>query len=382
MEFDLGPERLKLQKRVRDFCEGEIIPRAQENDRKEAFPWDLAKKLAREGLFGIVLPRDYGGMGLDALSLCLVLEELGRADAALALTVESHNGLCANHLFLHGNEDQKRRYLPRLATGEALGAWALTEPGAGSDAASIKTRAVTNGSGWILNGSKTFTTQGSVAGIYVIFARTDGNGKPQLTAFVAEKGVPGLGVGKIEKKMGIRASDTAQLHLHQMRLPAENVVGKVGGAFRDAMRVLDAGRVAIAAVSVGIARAALEEGIRRVKARPADYGLDIPSPGLTYAQKTLAQIASEIDAARLLTHRAAWLLDSGKPFAREASMAKLISGDLAMRAATEIVDLIGPEGGSLDSPVQRYFRDAKLYQIGEGSSQIQQLVISRQLLNG
>ncbi len=382
MEFDLGPERLALQKRIREFCDAEIVPRAQENDLKGTFPWDVAKKLAREGLLGIVLPREYGGLGLDVLSLCLVLEELGRADAAIALTVESHNGLCANHLFLHGDEEQKRRYLPRLASGEVLGAWALTEPGAGSDAASIKTRASRNGDGWVLNGSKTFTTQGSVAGVYVIFAKTGGNGKPELTAFVAEKGAAGLGVGKIEKKMGIRASDTAQLHLHDLRLPAENVVGRVGGAFKDAMRVLDAGRVAIAAVSVGIARAALEEGVRRVKARPGDYGLDVPSPGLTYAQKTLAQIAAEIDAARLLTHRAAWLLDSGKPFAREASMAKLVSGDLAMKATTEIVDLIGPEGGSLDSPGQRFFRDAKLYQIGEGSSQIQQLVISRHLLHG
>ncbi|MBI5629995.1 MAG: acyl-CoA dehydrogenase family protein [Elusimicrobia bacterium] len=383
MDFDLEPRHLEIQRKVREFCEQEVIPRAQENDRKEAFPWDLMPGLRRLGLLGIVFPKEYGGQALDAISLCLILEELGRADAALALTVESHNGLCTNHLFLHASAEQKRKYLPRLATGEVLGAWALTEPQAGSDAASIRTKAVLEGSRWVINGSKTFTTQGSVAGVYVVFAQTGEHpsGGRGLTAFVMEKGTPGLNVGKIEKKMGIRSSDTAQLHLQNVRLSQDHVVGKPGRAFRDAMTVLDGGRVAISGISVGIARAALEEGIKWVKPRQKEYGIRPNSAGLTAAQRTLAQIAAEVDAARLLALRAAFLLDAGRPYSREASIAKLVSGDLAMRAPTEILDVIGPHGASFDCPVQRFFRDAKLYQIGEGSSQIQQLVISRLLLS-
>ncbi len=383
MDFDLKPHQIEIQSRVRAFCESEVIPRAQENDLKEAFPWDLVPGLRRLGLLGIVFPRKYGGLELDAVSLCLILEELGRADAALALTVESHNGLCTNHIYQFGNEEQRIKYLPRLTSGEVLGAWALTEPQAGSDAASIKTRAVFDGAHWVLNGSKTFTTQGSVAGVYVAFAQTSegAGGGRGITAFVMEKGAPGLMVGKIEKKMGIRSSDTAQLHLQNVRLSPESVLGKPGRAFRDAMHILDGGRVAIAAVSVGIARAALEEGLRWVRPRQKEYGIRPDSPGLTAAQRTLAQVAAEVEAARLLVLRAAFLMDSGRAYSREASMAKLICGDLAMRAPTEILDVIGPTGASLDCPVQRFFRDAKLYQIGEGSSQIQQLVISRHLLS-
>lgn len=383
MDFDLSPKHLELRASVRDFCEKEVMPHAQENDRKELFPWDLMPGLRRLGLLGIIFPKKYGGQELDAISLCVILEELGRADAALALTVESHNGLCTNHIYMNGSEEQRLKYLPRLVTGEVLGAWALTEPQAGSDAASLKTRAVFDGKNWVLNGSKTFTTQGSVAGVYVVFAQSSdtATGGRGLTAFVMDKATPGLSVGKVEKKMGIRSSDTAQLHLHNVTLSPEHVVGKPGRAFRDAMRVLDGGRVAISGIAVGIARGALEEGLKWVKPRQKEYGISPESAGLTGAQKTLAQLASEIEGARLLTYRAAHLLDSGRPYSREASMAKLISGDLAMRAPTEILDVIGPHGASMDCPVQRYFRDAKLYQIGEGSSQIQQLIISRQLLN-
>lgn len=382
MDFDLKPHHLEIQRRVREFCEAEVMPRAQENDLKEVFSWDLVPGLRRLGLLGIPFPKKYGGQELDAVSLCLILEELGRADAALALTVESHNGLCTNHIYQNGDEEQRQKYLPRLASGEVLGAWALTEPQAGSDAASIKTRAVFDGTHWVINGSKTFTTQGSVAGIYVIFAQTSetAGGGRGITAFVMEKGTPGLNIGKIEHKMGIRSSDTAQLHLQNVRLAPDHVVGKPGRAFRDAMKILDGGRVAISGISVGIARAALEEGLKWVKPRQREYGIRPDSAGLTAAQRTLAQIAAEIDGARLLTLRAAFLMDSGRPYSREASMAKLISGDLAMRAPTEVLDVIGPYGASMDCPVQRYFRDAKLYQIGEGSSQIQQLIISRHLL--
>lgn len=384
MDFNLTPHHLELQKRVRDFCDQRLAPQAALRDQKEEFSWDTVPLLKEMGFWGIPFPKKYGGMGEDELGLCIILEELGRVDASTALTVESHNGLCSSQIYLHGSEEQRLRYIPRLASGQDLGAWALTEPGAGSDAASIQTRAEFDGVHWVLNGSKTFTTQGSVAGIYVIFAKTSAefteNGREGLTAFVVEKGTPGLNIGKIEKKMGLRSSDTAQLHLHNLKLPKEAVIGKAGRAFRDAMVVLDGGRVAISAISVGIARAALEEGIYWVKERQSDYGITPENPGLTYAQRVLAQLASEVDAARLLTWRAAFLMDQKRPYSQEASMAKLISGDLAVRATSEILDLIGPEGSLLNCPVQRFFRDSKLYQIGEGSSQIQQLVISRHLL--
>lgn len=381
MDFTLKPEQVDIRDRVRRFCEEEVMPRAQEHDLQETFPQELVGGLGKLGLLGVLFPKGYGGLGLDHLTYCLILEELGRADASLALTVESHNSLCSNTIYLAGNEAQKKKYLTRLAKGEVLGAWALTEPGAGSDAASLKTRARLNGSEWVLNGSKTFTTQGSVGGVYVIFAQTDERrGGAGITAFVAEKGAPGLEVGKVEHKMGIRASDTAQLHISNLRLGQESVLGEVGKGFRYAMQILDGGRVGISAVSVGIARGALEEGLKWVKSHRKDFRIN-GDPGLTYAQKLLADLASEIDAARLMVHRAAWLADTGRPFGTEASMAKLLSGELCMKATTQVVDLFGEFGGTLDCPVQRYFRDAKLYQIGEGSTQIQELIISRHLLS-
>ena len=378
MDFSLSAQQQEFVGRVREFCDKDVAPRAAHFDQAEQFPWELVEGLKKLGLLGIPFPKEYGGLGLDAVTLALILEELGRVDPALALTVESHNGLCSNHIFLAGNEEQKRKYLPRLAKGEVLGAWALTEPGAGSDAAGITTTARQESGRWVLNGSKTFTTQGSVAGVYVIFANSGGRG---LSAFVCEKDTPGLTVGKKEKKMGIRASDTAQLHLQDMKLPAEALVGRPGRAFYDAMKVLDGGRVAISGISVGIARGSLEEGVKWVKARKERFGIRGDNPGLTGAQKVLADLAAEIDAARLMMLRAAWLMDQGKPFAREASMAKLVSGELAMKAPTAVLDLMGEWGGSMDSPVQRLFRDAKLYQIGEGSTQIQELIISRHLLS-
>lgn len=358
------------------------MPRAKEFDQREEFPWPFVDGLRKLGLLGIPFPKKYGGQEIDTVGFVVILEELGRADASLALLVESHNGLCSNHIFIAGTEVQREKYLTRLAKGEALGAWALTEPGAGSDVQSIKTTAVFDGKGWILNGSKTFTTQGSVAGIYVIMARSvdQQTGKPGMTAFVVEKGAPGLEVGKKEKKMGLHASDTAQLHLTNLRVPESQVLGMVGGAFRDVMRVLDAGRVAISGISVGIARASLEEGIRWVKPRKERFRITPEEPGLSSAGRLLADLATEVDAARLLALRAAALVDAGERFTKEASMAKLMSGDLAMKAPTIVLDLFGFEGATLDNPVQRYFRDAKLYQIGEGSSQIQELIISRHLL--
>lgn len=383
MNFDLTEEQIKWRGVAREFCVKEVMPRSRAHDESESFPWEVIEGLKKLGLLGMIFPKQYGGLGLDAVSYCLILEEFGRADASVALTLESHNSLCSNHIYLAGNEEQKKKYIPRLARGEALGAWALTEPGAGSDAASLQTRAYFDGTHWVLKGSKTFTTQGSVAGIYVIFAQTAEKslGGPGLSAFIVEKGTPGLEVSKKEKKMGIRASDTAQLHLENLKVPPENLIGKPGRAFVDAMRVLDGGRVGISGVSVGIARGALEEGLKRVKSRKKRFRLNGDSAGLTYAQKLLSDIATEVDAARLLYLRAAWLLDQGRKFSKEASMAKLCSGELAMRAPTLALDLFEEFGSSMDCPVQRYFRDAKLYQIGEGSTQIQELIISRYLLS-
>ena len=375
MDFELSEKHKALQARVRAYCERELAPNSERWDREEKFPWEAVEGLKREGLLGIPFPKEYGGSALDAVSLCLILEELGRVDPAIALTVESHNGLCSNHIFIAGSEAQKKKYLPRLTSGEALGAWALTEPSAGSDANSLKTTAVRRNGGWVINGTKTFTTQGSVAGIYLLFAQT-GKG---LSAFVVEKGTPGLSVGKIEHKMGLRHSDTAQLDFHDMKVGEDQLVGRQDKAFYDAMKVLDAGRVAISGISVGIAHASVAHGTAWVKARLAEFGVG-EGPGLTGAQKLLADLATEVEAARLLMFRAAALMDAGKPFSREASMAKLFSGDLAMKAPTMILDLMGPAGALLDNPVQRLFRDAKLYQIGEGSSQIQELIISRQML--
>ena len=376
MDFDLTSDQIAILGRVRDFCDREVIPRAPQYDLEEKFPWPLIEGLKELGLWGMIFPKRYGGQGLDMATYCLVLEELGRADPSLALTVESHNSLCANHIYLAGDEEQKRAYLPRLTAGEALGAWALTEPGAGSDAAGIISKSRLDGDHWILNGAKTFTTQGSVAGIYVIFACTGQSpGAKSISAFVAEKGTPGLEIGKKEIKMGLRASDTAQLHLVDMKLPAKNLLGRQGRGFIDAMRILDGGRVGISGISLGIARGAVELGIRWVKPRKLRFGID-GSPGLTAAQKLLADLHAETEAVRLLVLKAATLLDRGAPFSHEASMAKLLSGELAMKASTLILDLLGPAGGSMDCPAQKFFRDAKLYQIGEGAANITKAIIA------
>ncbi|MBI4056751.1 MAG: acyl-CoA dehydrogenase family protein [Elusimicrobia bacterium] len=381
MNFELTPQQKQIQLKVRDFCTRELAPRAQQNDLKETFAWEAVEGLKKHGLLGIPFPKEYGGQNLDMVSYCLILEEIGRVDSSVALTVESHNSLCSSHIFIAGNEEQKKKYIPRLAKGEVLGAWALTEPGAGSDASGIKTRAVQENGHWVINGSKTFTTQGSVAGVYVIFAHTsDAMNSQSISAFVAEKGTPGLQVGKVEKKMGLHASDTAQLHLTNMKLPKENLLGKPGRAFVDAMKILDAGRVGISGISIGMARGALEEGVKWVKERKKKFKIG-DSPGLTSAQKFLADLATEIDAARFLMLRAAVLCDQGKPYSKEASMSKLFSGELVMKATTQAIDLFGEYGATLDCAVQRYFRDSKLYQIGEGSSQIQELIISRHLLS-
>ncbi|MBI2080713.1 MAG: acyl-CoA dehydrogenase family protein [candidate division NC10 bacterium] len=378
MDFELTDAQRILVETIRDFCAKEVIPVAGEYDRKEEFPWPIVRRLGELGLLGILVPPEYGGAGLDYISYVLVLEELGRADGSLTLTVESHNSLAANHILLFGTEAQKRKYLPRLARGEALGAWALTEPGSGSDAAAMQATAVRKGGSYVLSGTKNFITQGSVAGIYVVMAKT-GPAKEHhgISAFILEKGMRGLTSGKKERKLGLRASDTAQVILESVEVPAENLLGQEGEAFRDVLAVLDGGRIGLAAMAVGLGRGALDESVAYAKQR-VQFGKPIAEHQAI--QFKLADMATEIDAARLLTWQAAAAMDRGERVTKLASMAKLFAAEVGMRAATAAVQIHGGYGYLADYPVERYFRDVKLCEIGEGTSEIQRLIIAREIL--
>src|SRR5574337_185975 len=378
MDFELSEEQQAVQAMVRECAEREIAPVAAELDEHERFPAEIIRTLSELGLMGILFPRTYGGAAMDYVSYALILEELGRYDASVALTVESHNSLCSNHIYLFGSEAQRSRYLPRLTSGQALGAWAMTEPGSGSDAAGMQTTATREGDQWVLNGTKNFITQGSVAGIYVIMALTDQVARERgISAFVVEQGTPGLRVGRKEHKMGFRASDTAQVILEGARIPEANLLGELNHGFIDALTILDAGRIGMAALSVGIARGCLEEGLKYAKERQA-FGR--PIADFQAIQWKLADMATEIDAARLLVLQAAYLKDGDHPFTKEASYATPFASETAMKAATEAVQIHGGYGYIKEYPVERYFRDAKFCAIGEGTSEIQQLIIARELL--
>jgi len=378
MDFDLSEEQKAIQTMVREFAEREIAPVAQELDEREEFPSEIVRKLADLGLMGIIFPKEYGGAGMDYISYTLILEELGRYDASVALTVESHNSLCSNHIYVAGTEAQKRKYLSRLTGGRVLGAWGLTEPASGSDAAGMQTTATLEGDHWVLNGTKNFITHGSVAGIYVVMAITDRSKREKgISAFILEKGTPGFRVGRKEHKMGFRASDTAQLIFEGARIPEENLLGELNHGFIDTLTILDAGRIGMAALTVGIARGALEESLKYAKERQA-FGQ--PIANYQAIQWKLADMATEIDAARLLVLQAADLRDRDQPFTKEAAYGKLFSSEIAMKAASEAVQIHGGYGYIKEFPVERYFRDAKFCAIGEGTSEIQRLVIARQLL--
>jgi alkylation response protein AidB-like acyl-CoA dehydrogenase len=380
MNFDLTEEQKLLRRTIRAFAESEIQPGAAVRDEAGRFPGELVPKLAELGLMGINIPEQYGGAGLDAVSAAIAIEELARVDGAVALTVASHNSLCAGHIARFGSEEQKEKYLPLLASGLRLGAWALTEPGSGSDAAALRCRATLDGNWWLLNGDKQFTTQGSVAGIYVIMASTDPSKRRNgISAFIVERGTPGLNPGKIENKLGVRASDTAALHIEQARVPKENLLGEINGAFEDVLRILHGGRIGIAAMAVGIARAALEASLKYAKER-VQFGKAIAE--FEAIQWMLADMATEIDAARLLVHRGARMKDAGQPFSMAASQAKLYAAETAMRATTKAVQIHGGYGYLKDYPVERYFRDAKLCEIGEGTSEVHRMVIAKELLAG
>jgi alkylation response protein AidB-like acyl-CoA dehydrogenase len=378
MNFDLSEQHKLLKQTMREFAEREIAPGARERDESARFPHELVPKMAELGLFGVMVPETYGGAGLDALSFAIVIEEIACVDAAVALMLASHNSLCAGHILGFGSQEQKRTYLISLASGRQLGAWALTEPEAGSGAKFLKSRAVPQDGDWVLNGEKIFITQGSVAGIYVVMAATEpGCGADGISAFIVERGRSGLAVGRVENKLGVRASDTAQLRFENVRVPAENLLGELNSGYRDALAVLDGGRIGIGALAVGIARAALEQSLHYAKQRRQSGQALVEFEAI---QWKLADMATEIDGARLLVYRAGELKQKGLPFKRMASQAKLFSSEVAARATTQAIQIHGGAGYMKDLPVERYFRDAKLCEIGEGTSEIQRLIIAKELL--
>jgi alkylation response protein AidB-like acyl-CoA dehydrogenase len=378
MDFELTEEQKLLRQTIREFAEHEIAPGAAARDEESRFPKELVSKMASLGLMGIQIPQQYGGAELDTVSAAIIIEELARWDAAVALTVASHNSLCSAHILNCGTEAQKKKFLPVLAAGRQLGAWALTEPHSGSDAAALKTRAIRDGEHWVLAGKKQFTTQGSIAGVYVIMASTDpARAKNGISAFIVERGTGGVEPGKPENKLGVRASDTASLDLEAARVPKENLLGQLNGAFQHVLRVLQGGRIGIGAMAVGIARGALEESVKYAKER-IQFGK--PIADFQAIQWMLADMATEIDAARLLVYYAARLKDAGEPFSSAASQAKLYAAEMAMRATTKAIQIHGGYGYLKDYPVERYFRDAKLCEIGEGTSEVQRMIIAREML--
>jgi hypothetical protein len=364
---------------VREFAEKEICPHVMEWDEVQLFPRELVPRLAELGLMGVTFPAEYGGAGLGLVEYVTVMEELARADASVALSVSAHNSLCASHIYLAGTESQKRKYLTPLARGEKLGCWSLTEPGSGSDAASARTTARPDGDTWVLNGTKNFVTNGHYADICVVLAVTDPvNPKHGMTAFLVEAGTPGFRPGKKENKLGLRASDTAEIVFDDCRIPKQNSLGKPGEGFIDCLRVIDKGRIGIAAIAVGVARGALEASLRYAKQRK-QFGRLIGE--FQAIQWKLADMATEIEAARLLTYRAASRADQGRRVTCESAMAKLYAGEVAVRAASEGVQIHGGYGFTKEYPVEKYYRDVKLCTIGEGTSEIQRLIIARELLS-
>jgi alkylation response protein AidB-like acyl-CoA dehydrogenase len=377
MNFDLTEDQQILQQTVRDFCLNEIAPHSRRWDEEEKFPAEIIPKLAELGLMGMQLPEKYGGAGMKFSDYVVVIEELARFDGSVCLTVASHNSLCAGHIYLAGNEEQKQKYLPKLARGEVLGAWGLTEPGSGSDAAAARTTAVKKGDCWILNGQKTFITQGTVASTYVILASTTPEKKQKgLTAFIVEKGQKGFRTGKKIEKMGLRASDTAELILEDVEVADENRLGDVDGGFTHTLRILEKGRIGIASMAVGLGRGAIEEAAKYAKQR-VQFGKPIAQ--LQAIQMMLADAATQIDAARLLVRRGAWMQDQGQRTPLESSTAKLFAARVAMSACDMAIQVHGGYGYTREFPVERYLRDCKLTEIGEGTNEVQRLVIARHL---
>jgi alkylation response protein AidB-like acyl-CoA dehydrogenase len=377
--FVLTDEQEQLRKEIRDFAAREIAPNVMRWDEASEFPLEVVKKLGEMGLMGAIFPVELGGSGLGYVDYALAVEELSAVDGSIGIIVASHNSLCTNHIFVAGNDEQRRKYIPLLASGKWLGAWGLTEPGSGSDAGSARTTAVRRGKNWVLNGNKTFITNGHYADVSVIIAVTDKSlGSRGFSAFVVEKGTPGFRPGKKENKLGLRASDTSELIFEDCEIPSENLLGKEGEGFIDSMRILDGGRISIAALSLGIGRGAFDAARRYVQQRH-QFGKAISE--FQGIQWKLADMATQLDAARLLTLRAAVMKDAGQKTTLESSMAKLMASEVAVKVCDEAVQLHGGYGFIKDYPVEKFYRDVKLCTIGEGTSEIQRLIIAREILN-
>jgi hypothetical protein len=378
LDFSLSEEQQLLKKTVREFAESELLPHSREWDERQEFPREVFTKLGQMGLMGVVWPPEYGGAGMSTLDYAVVMEELARVDAGVALSVAAHNSLCSGHIFLAGTEEQKKKFLAPLARGEKVGCWGLTENSAGSDAGGTKTTAVRGADCWVLNGSKTFITNGRLADVAVVMAVTDKTkDKKGISAFIVERGTKGFRSGKKEDKLGVRSSDTSELVFEDCRIPAANLLGQEGYGFIDTLRILDRGRIGIAAFSVGIAQASLEASHRYATDR-RQFGHAIAD--FQAIQFKIADMVTKVEASRLLTWKAAVLRDSGKEHTAESSMAKLFASEAAVEVAMEAVQIHGGYGYIKDYPVERYLRDSKLGTIGEGTSEVQRLVIARELL--
>jgi alkylation response protein AidB-like acyl-CoA dehydrogenase len=379
MDFELTREQEAVRALAREWALSEVAPVISRYDEAHEFPREILASLGKTGLLGALVPEDYGGAALDYVSYALAVEELNRVDASVGITMWAHNSLCTNHIALFGSSDQKASYLPRLARGESLGAWGLTEPGSGSDAAAMKTRAeAAPGGGFVLNGTKAFITNAGVAEIAVVMAVTDpGRGTKGISAFVLERGMPGLSAGRPYRKLGLHASNTAELVFDNVAVPAARLLGELGMGFVNTMMVLEGGRIAMAAMAVGIAQAALDAALAYMKERRA-FGRTLAE--FNGLQGMIADMGTEVEAARLLTLRAAALKDAGKPARTAASMAKVFASEVAMKVATKSLQIHGGAGYITEFPIERIFRDAKLTEIGEGTSEIQRMVIARDIL--
>jgi alkylation response protein AidB-like acyl-CoA dehydrogenase len=378
MDFELTPEQQGVRALAREFAEREVAPVIRRYDESYEFPHEILARLAGTGLLGALVPEEYGGANLDYVSYALAVEELNRVDASVGITMWAHNSLCTNHIVLFGSPEQKRTYLPRLARGETLGAWGLTEPGSGSDAAAMKSRAVAQGDHFVLNGSKAFITNAGVGEVAVVMAVTDSaRGARGISAFILDKGMTGFSAGAPYRKLGLHASNTAELVFDGVQVPASRLCGALNEGFVQSMQVLEGGRIAMAAMGVGLAQGALDQALAYMKQRSA-FGRTLAE--FNGLQGMIAEIGTEVEAARLLTLRAAALKDAGRPVRVAASMAKVFASEVAMKAATKSLQIHGGAGYITEFPIERIFRDAKLTEIGEGTSEIQRMVIAREIL--
>jgi len=376
--IELTENQILIRDTIRDFAEKKIKPKVMEWDEAQHFPMEIFRELGELGFMGIIFPEEYGGAGMGYTEFVIIIEELGIVDPSIALSVAAHNGLCTNHIFRFGNEEQRKKYLPNLVSGKTVGAWGLTESSSGSDAAGLKSTAEKTENKYILNGNKTFTTHGASGETIVVMAITNKEaGKKGISAFILEQGMPGLIIGKKENKLGMRASETVQLNFENCEVPEENLLGKEGMGFINAMQILEGGRISIAAVSLGLAQGCLKESLKYSQER-SQFGK--PLSAFQATQFKLADMKTNIEAAKLLTMRAAKMKDDGLPNIKEAAMAKLFASEIAEKAASEAVQIHGGYGFTKDYPVEKYFRDVKLLTIGEGTSEIQRIVIAKELI--